>query len=733
MLLGRLSIAPLVSAALVLVTTGMLAAFGAFNYAMERDRQWADLRGNLLADSAQLSSALTLPVWNIDEGEIGKVIESAMLEEDVYGIVVQGAGKIYARARDRRWRVVPVEGDFFASDLLVRETPVTFGGDTVGSVKVCLTPRFVEQRLRHTLVTTVTQIVLLDLFLVGSLYLLLWRVVLKPLRSVERYAAAVSSGAGEAVAAGGRFPGELENLRNSIEKMVALLAARYQELQLSEERFRTIFENAPVGIFQSSLEGRLASANATYARIFGYGSGEEASRELADLEHQVYVHPEQRAEIIASARQGEGYHRRELESLRSDGSQLFINLYFRGVRTSGGEPAYLEGFVEDITERKHAEKELLRAKLFVDAILESLPGVFYLFDDRLNLIRWNRNFETLTGYCAAELASHHALDHVAEEDKERLFATIEDLLTYGGSSTDEATAVGRLGERTPYCVTAALWESEGAKYLLGTGIDITERKHAEQEVQQLLAQVQQDAAQLEKRVAERTAQLKLANEQLESFAYSVSHDLKAPLRGIDGYSRLLQEDYAQKLDEDGRFFVGNIRSGAQQMTQLIDDLLAYSRLERRTLSASTIRIPTFAQGLLGPYRPQLEARGVAVTVKLAEASLSADADALAMALRNLFDNAIKFTGSSAEPAIEIGGEVAQSSYLLWVRDNGIGFDMQYKERIFEIFQRLQRAEEYPGTGVGLALVRKAMERMGGRVWAESVPGQGATFYLEVPL
>lgn len=263
-------------------------------------------------------------------------------------------------------------------------------------------------------------------------------------------------------------------------------------------------------------------------------------------------------------------------------------------------------------------------------------------------------------------------------------------------------------------------------------IDISERKRAEEQIQQLLAQVRLDAAELEKRVAERTTQLKAANEQLESFAYSISHDLKAPLRGIDGYSRLLLEDYAPRLDDEGRLFVNTIRDSAQQMTQLIDDLLAYSRLERRNMAASTLRLPAFADAVLSPLLSQMESCRVTVNVSLQPAEIRADADALGMALRNLVDNAIKFTRNTSEPVIDINGEATETSYILRVRDNGIGFDMQYRERIFEIFQRLQRSEEYPGTGIGLALVRKAMERMGGRVWAESILGEGATFYLEVP-
>ena len=259
-----------------------------------------------------------------------------------------------------------------------------------------------------------------------------------------------------------------------------------------------------------------------------------------------------------------------------------------------------------------------------------------------------------------------------------------------------------------------------------------ERQQSEEEIRRLLARVQEDAAELKKRVAERTVQLKAANAELKAFAYSVSHDLKAPLRGIDGYSRLLLEDYAPKLDENGRFFVHTIRKATAQMALLIDDLLAYSRLERRAMKAGSIQLHPFVEALLANYSVEVQSRGVTLKVSVPETTVQADTDGLAMALRNLIENALKFTRNTPAPAIEIGGRETERSCILWVKDNGIGFDMRYHDRIFEIFQRLQRAEEYPGTGIGLAMVRKSMERMGGRVWAESKPGEGAAFYLEVP-
>lgn len=253
----------------------------------------------------------------------------------------------------------------------------------------------------------------------------------------------------------------------------------------------------------------------------------------------------------------------------------------------------------------------------------------------------------------------------------------------------------------------------------------------EQRVEDRTTELRHLNAQLEQRVAERTAELQAKNKELETFSYSVSHDLKAPLRGIDGYSRLLLEDYSDKLDEDGRSFLKNIRTGATQMQQLIEDLLAYSKLERRALFTSRVPLRSLVETILDERRHDLTE--VRLETRLGDESVDADRDGLALALRNLIDNAAKFSRHQATPSIEVCSRTEGGRCILSVRDNGTGFDMKYHDLIFQIFHRLHRAEEYGGTGVGLAIVRKAMERMGGRVWAESRPGDGAVFYLDLPL
>ena len=229
------------------------------------------------------------------------------------------------------------------------------------------------------------------------------------------------------------------------------------------------------------------------------------------------------------------------------------------------------------------------------------------------------------------------------------------------------------------------------------------------------------------------ARLRQANKELETFTYSVSHDLKAPLRGIDGYSRLLLAEHRDQLDDEGRQFLSHIRQATQHMGVLIDDLLAYSRLERRELTMTVLPLASVVEGVLAGMRADLAAAGVELETRIDPAlRAQGDAQGLTIALRNLVDNALKFSRKRKPPRIVIEARSTADGVQLSVRDNGVGFDMKFHDRIFAIFQRLHRAEDYPGTGIGLAIVRKAMERMGGRAWADSQPGAGSTFTLELP-
>lgn len=300
-----------------------------------------------------------------------------------------------------------------------------------------------------------------------------------------------------------------------------------------------------------------------------------------------------------------------------------------------------------------------------------------------------------------------------------------------------------LAKRTPYDIVHRLLMKDGRiKYVnqrcetyygsdgkpvrsLGTTHDITERQRAEEQVRALNQE-------LEERVKERTVQLEHANKELEAFAFSVSHDLRAPLRAIDGFSRILVEDYEAELDPEARRLLGVVRENSAHMAQLIDDILSFSRMGRRDMEAGEIDIGTLARSVFDELRAGAPERTLRLTVGDLPAARG-DQAMIRQVLANLISNAIKFTGPRPEALIEVGGNPGADENHYYVRDNGVGFEMQYVDKLFGVFQRLHSAEAFEGTGIGLAIVKRIIERHGGRVWAEGRVDAGATIHFTLPV
>jgi len=507
-----------------------------------------------------------------------------------------------------------------------------------------------------------------------------------------------------------------------------------KEAQLAQreqaEQLRMFYELPFLGMAISSpLDKRWLQVNDRLCEILGYSREELLGMNWAqmtppgDLERNVALFDE----LMAGQRSGYQMAKR---FVHKDGRMVHTEIDVRAVRARDGRIRQLFATIQDVTERTQAEAALQDYK----EMLEQAEAL-------VSLGSWAGDVESQQLTISAQLFRNIGLDPTGRmpsdaeylarihPDDRALVADDMQCIRRGGEAgdlvfrTDPAHGPMRWLRRT---VRRILREGEGrGPRYIGTLLDITEAVAAEARLKRLNQE-------LEERVAERTAQLSQANMELEAFSYTVSHDLKAPLRGIDGYSQLLVEEYGDRLEDEGRRFVERIRKGVQQMGDLIADLLAYSRIERRDMVHEPVALLPLVEQVVDSYHADIEKQGVEVRLAMESFTLALDRDGMAVVLRNLIGNALKFSRDSAPPRIEIGTRHEAGRRILWVRDNGVGFDLKYHDRIFGIFQRLHRAEEFPGTGVGLALVAKAVQRMGGRVWAESQPGAGATFYLEFP-
>lgn len=490
-----------------------------------------------------------------------------------------------------------------------------------------------------------------------------------------------------------------------------------QEIHSLLNEKQALLDNALVGIVY--LRNRIIiSSNRRFERLFGYEPGEMTGQTTEMLyPHESREVYETRGAETYQTLGSSGSVTEELQLRRKDGSLFWGYLTGRAIDpdkpNDGSVWIYL-----DVTERRLAMAALQDEKNLSDALLAGLPGIFALFDQDMNLLRWNRNLEAVCGYTADELRGIKADQlYYTDEDvrKASHIALQRGIVTHG-----EATLKTADGRAIPYYLYGAPIQRGERKLVVGLGFDISERKNAEAEIANLNAE-------LEQRVRERTAELTAANKELESFSYSVSHDLISPLRAIDGYARMIEEDYDGLLDPQGKGYIGRIRSGTQRMHQLIDDMLALSRVTRNEMRRVHVDLSGMAERILSDLKQMHPEREVVSRIAL-DIRDHGDPNLLRIALENLLRNAWKFTAK--KPAkIEFGILHEDDKPVYFVRDNGAGFEMKYAGKLFGAFQRMHGPHEFEGTGIGLAIVQRIIQRHGGRIWAEAAPEQGATFYF----
>lgn len=372
------------------------------------------------------------------------------------------------------------------------------------------------------------------------------------------------------------------------------------------------------------------------------------------------------------------------------------------------------------------EREIEESRIGYKRIVETAQEGIWETDKDFNTVFVNARMAEMLGYTVEEIMATPAKTFIAETSRQSV-SELQQRRSRGVREQFELPFRRKDGSEIITLVSSAPYLDEHGEYqgALAMLADITERKHADEQVRRLNTE-------LEERVAARTAQLTAVNRELEAFSYSVSHDLRAPLRALDGFSQILIEDYTDRLDEEGLKYLHRIRAGSQRMGQLIDSLLQLSRLTRMEMQHERINLSEIAKSIRTDLMEQHPERKVDFRIE-DNLTVSGDERLLRAAVTNLLNNAWKFTGRRSNPCIEFGRTQQSGETVYFVRDNGVGFDMTYANKLFGAFQRLHGFDEFEGTGIGLATVERIIHRHRGRIWADAAVDQGATFYFTVPV
>lgn len=485
-------------------------------------------------------------------------------------------------------------------------------------------------------------------------------------------------------------------------------------------RLAAIVESSEDAILSKSLDGTVLSWNPGAERLYGYSADEIVGKSIS-----LVVPPdrlEELREVLGRAGAGQRVHHFETVRQPRHGPPLDVSLAVSPLRDASGTIVAASTIARDITAGKRADAELRAASAYNRSLIEASIDPLVTIGPAGLITDVNAATETMTGCSRGELIGTEFSDYFTDPDLAR--AGFQRVFREGTVRDYALELRHRDGHATPVLYNASVYRDPSGQVLgvFAAARDVTRQRAAEAEVRALNIE-------LEARVRRRTADLERANSNLEAFTYSVSHDLRAPLRALSGFSEALLEEYADHLDETGRQYAERIEAASLRMARLIDDLLHLSQVSRAQMHLQPVELSREVASITEDLQRREPHRRVRVVIQ-PEVRAVADRHLIRTVLENLLGNAWKFTSARAEASIEFGTlPCAEAAICCYVRDDGAGFDDAYLDMLFQPFQRLHTSQQFPGTGVGLASVRRIVERHGGRTWAEGSPDHGATFYF----
>jgi PAS domain S-box-containing protein len=492
-----------------------------------------------------------------------------------------------------------------------------------------------------------------------------------------------------------------------------------EALRESEDKFKYIFDHSVIGKSITFPTGEI-HVNKALCDLLGYSEKELESKKWQDISHPEDI--EQTQKIMDSLISGEKRSARFLKRyIHKNGAVVWTDVGTALRRDENGKPLYFMTAIIDITERKKAEESLhLKNFVFDDSIaansISDLNGI---------LKEVNAAFVRIWGYQSKDEVIGKSLAGFIKESSDA--NTIITALNSNSEWEGDYPAIRKNGSTFIAHGLATVVKDESGKAIgyQSAVIDVTDAKKAEELIHRLNEE-------LEQKVIQRTELLEAANKELEAFSYSVSHDLRAPLRSVHGYSKILLEEYENTLDEEGKRICGIISSSATQMGELIDDLLSFSRIGRSSIIPMELDMKSMVISVFAEISSAVEKSRTKLKIgKLHKAF--GDAKLIKLVWNNLISNAIKYSAKKKISDISVSSQLKYNRITYSVKDNGVGFDMNYKHKLFSVFQRLHTETEFEGNGVGLAIVQRIILKHGGKVWAEGEVGTGATFYFSLPV